>query len=255
MRTTQLLYLLFFTAWCSAQVGIGTTNPQQSLHIAGADSTIRFDTFNTTNSPLDNNGVDLAPVFVHGKGDLVIGNGSGGNGNVPLNFLIVDTNFIPDDPYGVGYNTGKVVNNGIGENHVEEFYRTKTFVLPQSAMIEVKFGVTMMIQGSDISLGPPFSDVTYDASIKIGTFFCIDVDNDGLDASERAKIYGINGQYYETQYGGITGYSYLNCQGYLELPAGTHRIYFFGVITDDNANYTSVGYGGAMDYLKIRIYN
>jgi len=47
----------------------------------------------------------------------------------------------------------------------------------------------------------------------------------------------------------------MNGQGYLTLTAGTHEIYFYGAVTDNAASYTSVGFGGATDYLKIRVYN
>jgi len=238
----------------NAQVGIGTTNPQQDLHIAGSDATIRFETLDATHSA-GNNGVDLAPAFVQGKGDIVINNSLGGAGISPLNFLIENTNFIPDDPYNVGYNTGKVVNNPVGQSEVESYYRTITFTAPYSVMIEVKFGVTLMVQGADVSTGPPFTDLAYDQAITVGTFFCVDIDDDGLDATERSKEYGYNGMYYVSGSGGLTGYAYLNGQAYLVVPAGDHRIYFFGSVSDSTLNYTSAGFGGAKDYLKIRVYN
>ena len=52
-----------------AQVGIGTTQPQQDLHIAGDTSTIRIESLNATNIPF-NNGIDLAPVSIDGFGNL-----------------------------------------------------------------------------------------------------------------------------------------------------------------------------------------
>ena len=255
-KTYNILFLIFLSTLSYAQVGVGTTSPQKELHIAGTTSTIRIEKLNSVNNSLENDGINLAPVFVDGKGDLVLGDGSGNSGISPINFLIEDTNFIPNDPYNIGENTGKVVNNNdLGETLVEEKIRTIAFTVPQEALIEVKFGITIMIKGSDLKAGPPFADVTYDQSITIGVFFCIDIDNNGLDSSERNLMYGQYGQYHETQYGGITGYSYMNSQGYLTLPAGTHRVYFFGVVADDPLSYTSVGYGGQMDYLKIRVYN
>ena len=252
----NIIIFVFAGCFCTAQVGIGTTNPQKELHIAGSNATIRFDYLNSINNSQYNDGIKLAPVYVNGIGDLLLGNGLPSSGESPLNFLIEDPNFIPDDPYGIGEDTGKVVNNNdTGETLVEEKFKSILFTVPQSALIEVKYGVTTMIKGSDISLGSPFSDLTYDQSIKVGIFFCIDINNDGLDGIESSKKYGHNGQYYESQYGGIAGYSYINGQGYLTLPAGTHRIYFFGVIADHATSYTSVGYGGEMDYLKIRVYN
>lgn len=55
----------------NAQVGIGNTNPQQELHISGANSTIRVEGLNSTNNA-NNNGTDLAAVVVDTNGDLSI---------------------------------------------------------------------------------------------------------------------------------------------------------------------------------------
>lgn len=255
-KTLQLLILITLSLQCYAQVGINTTSPQQELHIAGTDATIRIDKFNSTNSPADNDGVNLAPVYVDQYGDLVLNDGTG-SGSWPINFLIENTDFIPNDPYGIGVDSGYVVNSpDNGETLVESEIMTVALVVPQDALIEVKYGITVMIEGSDISAGVlPYADVDYDQSIVFGSFFCIDVDGGGLSATERAMMYGRTGQYYETQYGGITNYTYLNGQAYIELEAGTFTIYFFGMVNDHGQSYTSVGYGGAMDLLKIRIYN
>ncbi|MGB1270353.1 MAG: hypothetical protein ACPG45_11515, partial [Flavobacteriaceae bacterium] len=54
-----------------AQVGVGTTNPLQELHIAGTSSTIRIDGLNSANNT-NNNGIDIAPVAVNALGDLQV---------------------------------------------------------------------------------------------------------------------------------------------------------------------------------------
>ena len=100
---------------CIAQVGIGTTNPQKELHIAGASSTIRIENLNTTNSAAFNDGVKISPVFVDGNGDLTLNSGYGSAGVEPLNFLLDIPDFIPDGAFG----TGTVVNNPIGASTSE----------------------------------------------------------------------------------------------------------------------------------------
>lgn len=249
-----ILILGFLSPMLQAQVGIGTISPEQELHVAGENSTIRFDYFNSVNSAY-NDGTKNVPVFVDGNGDLRLGAIGNSSSELPLNFLIEEYNFIPNDPYNVGDQTGKVVNNIIGESYTEAPIQEVIFDVPIDALIEVKYGITIRVKGSDLSIGPPYSDLTYDQSVKIGLFFLVDINDDGLDASEFDKRYGYNGQYYETQYGGIDGFTYMNTQGYLTLPSGTHSIHFYGVVEDPIANYTSVGYGGQKDYLKIRVYN
>lgn len=251
-------FTLLFIAFCCtglglAQVGIGTLNPQEDLHVAGSTSTIRIEKLNATNSPLYNDGVNLAPVYVDGNGDLVLGNGTGSSGQVPLNFLIDVTNFIPDDPYGVG-GSGTVLNNDTSNSSVSGQLTSVAITVPQDAIAEVKYGVSLIISGTDISTGS-LSYITYDEAIMVETNFVVDIDSDGLSATELAKVYGRKGQYYETNYGGSIGYPYMNGQAYLTLPAGNHTLYFYGIVKDQTTSYTSVGFGGATDYLKIRIYN
>lgn len=66
-----LLLFLSIMSFANAQVGIGTTSPQQELHVAGTDATIRVDGLNATNNP-HNNGVRESVVHVNGEGDLIL---------------------------------------------------------------------------------------------------------------------------------------------------------------------------------------
>lgn len=63
MKSILQLLMLLFVSVSSAQVGIGTTNPQRDLHIAGEDSTIRIESLNNVNQPVLNAGRKLAPVY------------------------------------------------------------------------------------------------------------------------------------------------------------------------------------------------
>ena len=239
-----------------AQVGIGTLTPQEDLHITGATSTIRIEGLDATNNPTYNNGVDLAPVFVDGNGDIVLGNGTGTSGQEPFNFLIDVPNFVPDDPYGLGVATGTVVNSDdLGQTEMEGQITTITFSVPQDAIVEVKYGITLLIVGNDISAGPPYFYVDYDQAVSMLTFFKIDLNNDGLDATELTKEYGHKAQYYATFNQGIVGYPYMNGQAYFTVSQGTHTLYFYGRIKDSATSYTSIGFGGAQDFLKLRVYN
>jgi len=77
----QLLFLIILVStFCSAQVGIGTVNPLEELHIAGSSSIIRIESLNAANNPTYNDGINLASAYVDGKGDITIGNGTGVGG-------------------------------------------------------------------------------------------------------------------------------------------------------------------------------
>ena len=66
---TLLFFLTNITLF--AQVGIGTTSPKQTLHVAGSNSTIRIDGLNSTDNT-NNDGYSDAAVYVNANGDLIL---------------------------------------------------------------------------------------------------------------------------------------------------------------------------------------
>lgn len=253
MKTT-LLILLFFPIMLSAQVGIGTANPQATLHVAGNDSTIRIESLSSTNSPIYNDGIKPSNSFVTANGDITLTpspiNGTGPGGIVsPINFLLTSQNFIPDGPNKYG----SIINNTETETVKSGIIATIPFTSPSSALIEVKYGITAILSKTNLNTAlTPFSDVSA-RTFKI--FFCIDLNSDGLDAAESSKKYGLNAQAYTSAAQGILGYSYTNGHGYTSIPGGTHSLLFFVETVDGLSKYTSAGFGGEKDFLRIRIYN
>ncbi|RXR21074.1 hypothetical protein EQG63_03805 [Flavobacterium amnicola] len=253
----KILYISFliFTCGVFSQVGIGTANPQKELHVAGTTSTIRIEKLDAVNSPTLNDGVKLAPVYVTENGDLTLTPpnyttaGPPAVPGAPLNFLITLQNFIPDGALGYGV----VLNNGLGVTNASGLIQTVPFTAPQSALIEVKYGVTVLLSDVDINVGPSaFADIS---ARNFKVYFHIDLNNDGLDAAELSKKYGVKGQSYASFNQGIIGYPYMNSHGYANIPAGNHSLKFFAETNDGTNLYTSAGFGGAQDFLKIRIFN
>jgi hypothetical protein len=247
--------LLMLGPLCTSQVGIGTISPVQELHIAGGSATIRIESLNAVNSADLNDGIKLAPAFITSDGDISLV-GSGNSGINPLNIIIDIPNFIPDDPhgYGAGNETGIVVDNdNLGTTVAEQELTELLFTTPQNALLEIRFGVTTLVRGSSMLIGPPWSEPTPNEACQIKIYFYLDFHDDNT-GPELSEIYGLNGGYYQSAYGGIAGYPYVNGQGYSDIPAGTHAIHFFGSVKDQGNTFTSVGFGGAEDYLKIRIF-
>jgi hypothetical protein len=262
MKKYYLITFILITSVCGAQVGIGTTSPQKELHVAGTNSTIRIEKLDAVNSSTYNDGLKPAPAFVDGYGDLTLGNNPGSSLTLPINFLLIIDNFLEDNPYGYNEtdeenNTGLVINNPIGAFSVVQEITNIPISVPQDAFIEVKYGITLYAKGEDMSAHPPpFVDVNYGIAIGMKAFFCVDLDNDGIiDPAEFNTKYGVKAQYFETLIGGVSGYPYMNGQAYIELPEGDYGLHFFGEVNDHFFSYTSVGFGGREDYLKIRIYN
>ena len=246
---------LFISVFTLAQVGIGTTNPLQALHIAGTTSTIRIEKLNSVNNPILNNGVKLAPVYVDQDGEFTLNppnfitDGGTAAGVAPLNFLLTLGNFIPDNG-GVG----AVVNNPLTSTFATNQIVVVPFVSPQTALIEVKYGITVVVSQGDLTV-PTFMLFNDKSARSFQVYFCIDLNSDGLDALELSKKYGDKGQFYASTVQGTLGYPYMNSHGYANIPAGNHQLVFFGSSFDGINKFTSVGFGGDLDYMKIRLYN
>ena len=237
-----------------AQVGIGTTDPQQDLHVAGTTSTIRIESLNTTNEPVLNTGLKLAPTYVTSDGDITLtppGYNTNGAGNSePLNFLINVPNFVPNGPYG----DGTVVQNDATVTTAVEQIVSTPFSTPQNALFEVRY--VMTIDLSDQVLPAPAASTFSDVSARtVRCYFYVDINNDGLDATELSKVYGFHGEAYTSFRQGSVGYAFIHGVGYGSIPAGNHALVFYGETADGVNKPTYVGFGGSSDYLKIRIYN
>lgn len=250
----KILLPLLFPLLLNAQVGIGTANPLTDLHVAGNTSTIRIGSLSAVNSPTYNNGIKPALAFVNDQGDVTITpsslNGTGPGGIVaPINFLLTNNNFIPDGTN----NRGVIINNNTATTTATGLISKVNFSASGAALIEVKYSITVMLSKTDLnSAETNFNDI----SAKIyKIYFCIDLNNDGLSATELSKKYGLNAQSYASDNQGILGYAFTNGHGYATITAGNHSLHFFAETIDGVSKYTSVGFGGKEDLLRIRIYN
>ena len=254
-NTIQYVVIILFSSFSFSQVGIGTDNPQQDLHIAGANSTIRIESLNSTNEPVLNVSPKLAPVYVTGDGDLTLNppgftTGGGVGTNEPLNFLISIPNFVPNGPFG----DGTVVANDATITSATNQIVSVPFSSPQEALIEVRYAMTIDL--SDQFLPAAAASTFNDISARtVRCYFYVDLNSDGLDPTELSKRYGLHGEAYTSFSQGSVGYAFIHGVGYGNIPAGNHSLVFFGETNDGNNRETYVGFGGSSDYLKIRIYN
>lgn len=258
--------VLHFVMFCSlstfSQVGIGTSDPQETLHLAGQASTIRIEGLDVVNDPLNQGASNLSPVFVDNQGNFTLVKPSYTSGDtgyvLPLNFLKYDTDFVPNNPLNLpspNDRYGVVINSDVTNQSSTGLIEKVNITVPTNSMIEVKYALSLYFSGTDLS-SPPYSSYIQDRNTRVvQTYFCIDINDDGLSPAEEDLKYGFKGQYYASDKGGTKGYTYMNSQGYADLPAGNHTIYFFGVVNDGPEIYTSIGFGGANEYLKIRLFN
>lgn len=255
MKKTIIYIAILFGNYAFSQVGIGTENPQKDLHIAGPSSTIRIESLNSTNKPLLNIAPKLAPVYVTANGDLTLNppgytTGETIGSNEPLNFLISIPNFVPNGPYG----DGTVVTNDNTVTVASSQIVSVPFSSPLQALVEVRYAMTIDL--SDLVLPAPAASTFSDVSARtVRCYFHIDLNNDGLDATELSKKYGLHGEAYTSYNQGSLGYAFIHGVGFGNIPPGNHALVFFGETTDGTNLPTYVGFGGSSDYLKIRIYN
>jgi hypothetical protein len=254
-KNINYIIALFFSNFLIAQVGIGTNNPQKELHVAGTNSTIRIESLNSTNEPVLNDGVKLAPAFVNANGDITLEpngwNSGGGPGtNEPLNFLISIPNFVPNGPFG----DGTVVANNNTVTFATAQIVSVPFTSPQDALIEVRYSMTIDLSDELLpaAAASTFSDIS---ARSVRCFYYVDLNNDGLDATELSKVYGLHGEAYTSAAQGSVGYAFIHGVGYGTIPQGTHALVFIGETNDGTNLNTYVGFGGSSDSLKIRLYN
>lgn len=250
----QLLLLALFPTMILAQVGIGTSTPLSDLHIAGNTSTIRIESLSAANTPEYNDGIKPARNFVTAYGDVTIdpstNNGVGPNGTIsPIKFLLSELNFIPNG----ATNRGTITNNDTGVTNTTSLITTVPFTSPRNSLIEVKYSISALLSSTDLNTAiTQFNDVSA-RTFKI--YFCVDIDNNGLSAAELSRKFGLNGQCYSSGDQGILGYSFTNGHGYTTIPPGTHSLHFFAEVIDGLNKFTSIGFGGVEDFLRIRVYN
>lgn len=261
MKTTLHILALLIVTFGWSQVGIGTNNPQETLHIAGTTSTIRIEGLDALNNPQNLGSSELTPVYVDYKGNLTLTKPTytvNGNGyDLPLEFKAFSSDFVPNNPLGLPApfdRYGTVINSDVSNTENSDIITTQTIEVTNQAMIEVKYSMSLYFSSTDLA-SPPMTPIIDSKSIAVQVYYCVDINSDGLSSAELAIKYGSKGQYYASTTGGTRGYPYMNSQGYMNLPEGNHTIYFFGVVKDPINTFTSIGFGGANDYLKIRVYN
>ena len=221
-----------------AQVGIGTTNPQQELHIAGTDpatKTIRIEALNSTNSPL-NDGVLLAPLAINADGDIVISDsGDALTSNMSATagtFLTTPVSITTVE--GEGTDPFKTYNSGS--------LFSSTFDLTEETLIELNTEVAITILDEN---GDPITD---NLSRMYGMGIYVNGNRTGYDSDTFTC-----GETNLTGLGNTTstynvGYFTLSASGYITLPAGTHTIDVVGFVTGVSVETDNLLSANTYDY-------
>lgn len=268
----------------SAQVGINTTNPQETLHIAGNDKNIRIEGLNETNNSNNLGSESTTRVYVNSLGNLVLGDADDG-----LELLIDSANYLEDQE--TPENICIQVGHGFGYKPTASpiDWTSKVFTLTKTAIVEVNYSVSWTIyneinderkriddnRSRVIHTGLYFMDINdlngptpyrptntpvvndADGNPINGGPWCIDPVA-ASNCNEWAGLVALNGQYYTNSQSrrGVLN-SRTNGSDYVKLPPGDYLAMFAVKLEVEDTNGSGAAklwLGRFNDELQIRIY-
>ena len=230
-HTTTLIILCSFAAFAvNAQVGIGTSSPQEALHIAGATSSIRVDGLNSGNNSKNNGGTSVYNVVVDANGALGLANQSGE--------LSSDSNI------ATAIDIQTTAMSGLNS---AELYK-KNFTIPQRALVVITYYVAL-----DFSSYNGLTKID-DGRAKVAhNYFYL---GDGTTA-DTTKSYGMTSvAYSNVNCDAATGYMYNSRSMTIALDPGTYSVHLQGAVFGGNLNAdaafrVSFGNGDRLDIQAI----
>lgn len=261
---------LFACLTCYGQVGINNTNPQEELHISGANSNIRVEGLSTTNNVNNLGGTSTTRVYADAEGDLILGASS-----EKLKILIDFENYLEDveNPTSLINQTG----NAFGYDPAGEPIDLvgAQFTLTDNAIVEVNYSVSWSVYDASASPTKRLDDMRARV-IQTGLYFrlvtdpldplsgaavvndldgvpinggpwCIDVNAAGNMCQETGGLLAINGQFYNNADSSNGAYQnfFNTASDYVKLGPGTYIALFAAQM----AVGSTIGAGAAKLYL------
>ncbi|RMB60570.1 hypothetical protein EAX61_07040 [Dokdonia sinensis] len=233
-KNTMLALTLGAISYCNAQVGVNTTDPQNTIHIAGATSGVRVDGLNSTNNAR-NLGTRSAPVHVDTNGDFIIPTAPADGELIRPEFDLIN-NAAPVQVRTSA--TGGQVINVIGNTF---------FTLEQDAIVMVNYSLSFDCK--DYTNTSNISDPSPKLVQNFLTLYSFI--NDPVSGTVYTTLgggLGVSGQTYTNATGDIEavgGYLYNNGSFTRILPAGNYYIEFNALVyssinTDTKEAFTAV---------------
>jgi hypothetical protein len=229
-----------------SQVGVDTSNPQQTLHIAGSTGTLRVDSLNGTNN--DNNGGDADgdtdptndtyPLYVDENGEFTLELSIFENSDDTDAF---DDTTLPTSTVTLLANDG----DGIATTTI----KTYSITVSRPTVIEAKYGLSF-----NIYLNSLYTDITDNYARRVQTYITVTGQTRKYAAASKVYASGstlsVNGDFYNSS------------SSYLTLPAaGVYDITFMGLVDagvkasggGDNSQATYVEFATGNDFVFMRV--
>ena len=153
MKKVLVIISILSSLFVSAQVGVNTTNPQEEVHVSGANSTIRIEGLNAANNPLNLGVNENTRVYANSNGDLVL---SPEPANIEV--LFNPANYLADPLDTGGADTNQVNQTGVGSGYSEAGWPRQsgaglsTFTLTRPAIVEINYAISYEIYKSGIPI-------------------------------------------------------------------------------------------------------
>ncbi|GGG07768.1 hypothetical protein GCM10011344_05390 [Dokdonia pacifica] len=245
--TKAILFIVFSIQIGYAQVGIGTTDPQADLHIAGDASTIRIDGLNSTNNANNLGGTDTYPVHVDTNGDLVVLDlPAGAEELVSISQPVIDDS-------GLSYNN---IRTGPNAQPRYEELTDATFTLTRPALVIFTYSLSYEVRNYNDNGFPTNGGRAkrVEAFLRFGTGG--DNDNNGDDHDNALGILGTQSESFSnaTDDDASFGYYYITATAFKFLQPGTHSVHLWAGLTGGSTgpeNIFSVNFGsGGLGYIS-----
>ncbi|MGX7667763.1 hypothetical protein [Flavobacterium pedocola] len=242
--------LTFFTLISScvyaqvSGVGIGTTNPQQKLHVASPTGTIRVDGLNSPNNSYNGGGVDKTyPLYVNDSGDLTLSlstfqNSDGTDAITAATPLAATTLTMLAGSVPTGYRDVVIL--------------PYTVTVNRTAVLEVKYSISFQV------MRDAATKVKDNRPRMVTTFYTLDTP--ALIATtprygQASKCFYNNNDLAATPVNSASETMYNCSTTYITLTPGTHTLRFYGTLNTGAASMaTRVNFAIGNDSVFMRLY-
>lgn len=227
MRNFYTLTTVFVSILLQAQagsVGIGTSNPQQKLHLDKGIGTLRIESLDKDNNTY--NGGNLQPtgsypLYVDSNGILTLNMQTYANSDGIDAF---DNTTIPTSTLKLtaGDTDGKVETN----------FFSYTITVTRDAILEVKYSLSFEVYQTDA----PLTMIRDGAARRISTYYTLDSGTRRYGQSSKSYLNrNINNPlpFLSTDRIGATGQLYNSSTTYISLTPGTHILNFKAEVASD----------------------